>query len=462
MNEPTSLFVRLRAACARHARAVPATTFARRVAAPAVAVAAVLSLLVGPAAHAQLTIQITRGVTQPIPIAIVPFGVAQGPLPVDVAAVVQADLERSGRFAGLDRASMLAKPTTGAEVDFGTWRLLKTDYVVVGRVVPDGAQWAIQYELFNVLTGERLLGFSVPAAANALRGGAHRVADMIHEKILGIRGAFATRIAYVAVSGAAPQRTYRLVVADADGENARTIVQSREPIMSPTWSPDGQKLAYVSFEGQMSQVWMQTLRTGERERVSARAGINGAPAFSPDGRRLALTLSQRDGNVDVYVMDLETKDSLRVTDDPAIDTEPTWAPDGRSLYFTSDRAGRPQVYRIVLASGERPKRVTFEGPYNARPRVAPDGSQLAVVTLDQGAYRLAAVDAATGRSRVLTNGRLDEGPTFAPNGQTVMYATRAGGRGVLATVSIDGSVTSRITSDAGDVREPAWSPYAAP
>jgi TolB protein len=424
------------------------------------ALLALAALLLGALpAQAQLTVEITRGVSRPIPIAIVPFGVTQGPVPVDVAAVIEADLERSGRFEGLDRTSMLQKPTSGAEVDFANWRLLKTDFVVVGRIVPQGTEWAIQYELFNVLTGERLLGFSVPAAPNALRLGAHRVADMIYEKILGVRGAFATRIAYVAVSGVAPQRRHRLIVADADGENARTIVESREPIMSPAWSPDGQRLAYVSFEGQMSQIWVQTLRTGERERISARQGINGAPAWSPDGRRLALTLSQRDGNVDVYVLDVATKDSTRITDDPAIDTEPAWAPDGRSLYFTSDRAGRPQVYRIRLASGERPRRLTFEGPYNARPRVSPDGTTLVVVTLDQGAYRLAAVDAETGRSRVLTNGRLDEGPTFAPNGQTVMYATRVGGRGVLATVAIDGSVTSRITSEAGDVREPAWSPF---
>jgi TolB protein len=413
-------------------------------------------------ARAQLTIQITRGSNAPIPIAVVPFGSAVPSLPVDVAQVIENDLERTGRFQGLERAGMLAKPTSAAEVDFTNWRLLKTDYLVVGRVVQSDGAWAIQFELFNVLTGERLLGYNVPTGAPGLRNGAHRVADMIHEKILGVRGAFATRVAYVAVQGAVPQRRYRLVVADADGENARVIMESREPIMSPAWSPDGQRLAYVSFEGQQASIFVQTLRTGERERVSSRAGVNGAPAWSPDGRRLALTLSQRDGNVDVYVLDLQTREALRVTDDPAIDTEPAWTPDGRALYFTSDRAGRPQVYRIALAAGEKPKRITFEGPYNARPRVSPDGAQLVVVTLDQGAYRLAAIDVASGRSRVLTNGRLDEGPSFAPNGQTVIYATRAGGRGVLATVSVDGSVTSRLTSDAGDVREPAWSPFPAP
>jgi TolB protein len=408
-------------------------------------------------AHAQLTVQITRGVTTPIPVAVVPFGGA-GSLPVDVAQVVDADLERSGRFAGLPRDSMLQKPTRAAELDLAQWRLLKTDFVVIGRVVPDGDHLAVEFELYNVVTGERLLGYSVPAQSTSLRLAAHRAADLIYEKILGVPGAFATRIAYVSLEGSGAGRHWRLVVADADGENAKTVVDSPEPIMSPAWSPDATRLAYVSFEGRMSAVYVQSLADGTRERVSARAGVNGAPAWAPDGKRLALALSQPDGNVDVFVLDLATRSLLRVTDDPAIDTEPCWAPDGKSLYFTSDRAGRPQVYKIALAPGERPKRITFEGAYNARPRVSPDGTQLAIVTLDQGVYRIGAVDLATGRSRVLSSGRLDEGPSFAPNGQTLIFAAREGARGVLATVAIDSSVTSRISSATGDVREPAWSP----
>ncbi|MFO0452789.1 MAG: hypothetical protein ACK52I_29725, partial [Pseudomonadota bacterium] len=219
-------------------------------------------------AHAQLTVQITRGMTAPIPIAIVPFAVTQGPIPVDVAQVVENDLERSGRFQGLERGSMLEQPVPGTRFDLANWRLLKTDYLVIGRVVPDGQQWTVQFELYNVLTGERLLGYSLPSAPGALKQAAHRVSDMVYEKILGVPGAFSTRIAYVAVSGVAPQRRYRIVVADADGENPRVILDSREPIMSPAWSPDGDRLAYVSFEGQMSAIYVQELRTGRRERGS--------------------------------------------------------------------------------------------------------------------------------------------------------------------------------------------------
>ena len=408
------------------------------------------------AAQAQLTVDITKGNSSPIPIAIVPFS-GEG-LAVDVAQVVEGDLARSGRFAPLARAAQPQQPTQASQIDWPQWKLVKTDYLAIGRIRADGAGYVIEVELQNVLSGERVLGVSVNATGSGLRLSAHRIADLLYEKLIGVPGAFATRIAYVAVEGPVAARHWRLVVADSDGENPVTIVDSKQPLMSPSWSPDGTQLAYVSFEGRVSSVFVQSIQTGVRDRVSGRAGINGAPAWAPDGRRMALALSQPDGNVDVFVLDLETKALLRVTDDPAIDTEPCFSADGQSLYFTSDRAGRPQIYQIRLAPGERAKRLTFEGSYNARPRLSPDGKMLAVVTQDQGAYRIARVDIATGQSLVLTTGRLDESPTFAPNGQTVIYSARERGRGVLATVAIDSGVVTRITLASGDIRDPAWSP----
>ena len=412
--------------------------------------------------RAELTIEITEGVTDPIPIAIVPFGwQGIGTAPFDVADLVATDLKRSGRFTPMPRADMIELPTRSEEVEADDWRLLRNDFVVVGQLQPGAeGRYTIQFELMNVLNGQKLLLSRQPATTSTLRAASHRVADVIFEKLTGIRGAFSTRIAYISVEGEPPNRRFKLIVADADGENPRVAAQSSEPIMSPAWSPDGQSLAYVSFENRVASIYTQTLRSGERVRVSARAGINGAPAWSPDGRRLALTLSRKDGNLDIYVLGLNDQVLTRITDDNAIDTEPSWSADGKNLYFTSDRSGSPQIYRVSLSPGDRPTRVTFESSYNARPRVSPDGGSLAMVTLDNGSYRIAVLDLKGSASRVLTQGRLDESPSFAPNGAELIYATQDRGRGVLATVSVDGNVQQRLASQS-DIREPVWAPFPA-
>jgi TolB protein len=411
-------------------------------------------------AHAQLRLDITQGVRDAVPIAVVPFGGQAEGGATDVAAVVANDLQLSGRFKPLERRDMVTRPTTGAAIRFEDWRLLRSDFIVVGRVEPDGAGLAVTFELFNVQTGQPLLSQRLPATERGLRATAHRISDLVFERLTGIRGAFSTRIAYVSVEGRPPAQRYRLVVADADGYAPRTVTESSEPLMSPAWSPDGQDLAYVSFEGKASAVYVQRLATGERRRVSARLGINGAPAWSPDGRRLALTLS-RDGNLDLYVLELSTQALTRLTSDGAIDTEPEWSRDGSSLYFTSDRAGNAQVYRIAAQAGQQPQRLTFTNSYNARPRLSPDGQTLALVTLDRGGYRIATLDLKTRNLHVLTDGQQDEAPSFAPNGAAIIYATRAGSRGTLAMVSSDGRFQQRLSSDTGDVREPVWSPYPA-
>src|SRR5882672_8286873 len=301
------------------------------------------------AAHAELTIVITKGNDEAIPIAVVPFGWnGVGAVPFDVAQITSADLARSGRFKPMERSDMVSVPQRGDQIQFEDWRLLKADFIVVGRLVPDGAdRFAVEFEIYNVLTGQRLYGDRIPAITATLRAAGHRVADIVFEKLTGVRGAFSTRIAYVSVDGRPPKQSYQLIIADADGANVHVIASGPEPIMSPSWSPDGSRLAYVSFESRQSAIYVQELRTGVRTRASGWSGVNGAPAWSPDGKRLALALSRRDGNLDIYILALADQSLVRVTEDPAIDTEPAWALDGKASYFRWAGPGVPRFYRGV-------------------------------------------------------------------------------------------------------------------
>ena len=424
-------------------------------------IAGVAVFLFAGSALADITVEITKGGVARTPVAVVPFG-WQGQsadIPLDIAEVIAADLQRSGRFAPIPEENMLQKPTAGAELDFDDWSFVKAEAVVVGRVVQTGENaYDVSFQLFDVFRREQLVGYRIPASRGTMRIVAHRAADMIYEKLTGIKGVFATKVAFVTAERRQDVQTFRLVVADQDGANETVILQSTDPIMSPAWSPDSRRLAYVSFENDRSSVWVQTLRTGNRIQVSNKPGINGAPSFSPDGRQLALTLGGIDGNLDIHVLDLSTRQTRRLTTHRAIDTEGSWSPDGRYIYFTSDRSGGPQVYRVPAAGGT-PERVTFEGSYNARPRLSPDGKRLAMVHLDRGNYRIAVMDVKSKELLVVSAGQQDESPSFAPNSDTLIYATRQARNGVLETVTADGLIRQRVSSGQGDVREPVWSPF---
>ncbi|MDH3622149.1 MAG: Tol-Pal system beta propeller repeat protein TolB [Gammaproteobacteria bacterium] len=420
-----------------------------------------LGLLAANTAIADLVIDV-QGVAQPTPVAVVPFGwEGDAPdMPLDVVKVIRDDLLRSGRFAPIDEAKMLQKPTDGADVDFQDWSFVGVEAVVVGKVIQTGANaYTLQFQLFDVFGRRQLVGYRMPASRGTMRGAAHRAADMIYEKLTGIKGVFGTKVAYVTAKQQGEGRLYSLIVSDQDGFNEHTIMESKDPIMSPAWSPDSRQLAYVSFEGNKSSIFVQTLRTGNRFKVSSKPGINGAPSFSPDGRKLVVTLGGVDGNLDIHVLDINSRRTTRLTTHRAIDTEGTWSPDGRHIYFTSDRSGGPQVYR-VSANGGTPERVTFEGSYNARPRLSPDGKRLAVVHNDRGNFRIAVMNLERRDLLVLSTGRQDESPSFAPNSDSLIYATRQGRDGVLETVSADGLIRQKMASRAGgDVREPVWSPF---
>ena len=411
----------------------------------------------GATAQAALTIEISQGVEGAVPIAVVPFGAAQ-PLPQDVSAIIAADLQRSGRFAPLAANDLLSRPTEAAQVNFRDWRVLGVDSLVIGNVDATGPDsYNIRFQVFDVLRGGQLIGYTVPATRAQLRRVAHQIADQIYEALTGERGAFNTKIAYVTTTGSGKVKQYELQIADSDGYGPRTVVRTKQPLMSPAWAPDASRVAYVSFEKRRAEIYVQDLRSGSRSKLASFAGINGAPSWSPDGTRLALTLS-RDGNPEIYVMRVADGSLMRLTQSPSIDTEPTWSPDGQSLVFTSDRAGGPQLYQIS-ASGGQPQRLTYEGNYNASPDYSADGKRLSMVHRDSsGNYRVAVYELATRMLRVVSEGRLDESPSLAPNGRMVIYAA-SDARGVLATSSVDGRAGQRLTFQEGDVREPAWSPF---
>ena len=427
----------------------------------AIILLAVTALFVGPvAAQSPLTVDIVGGVKTATPIVVVPFAQQGGtPLTTDVADVMRNDFNRSGKFKSLAKSDIVETPSQGSDIKFATWRLLKQDYIVVGRISDAGnGTLNVTYALWDVNKQQELLGGTFTSPAGDLRGVAHKIADKVYEKITGVRGAFWTRIAYITAVGLGDKTSYSLIVADSDGYNPQVAVRSRESLLSPAWSPDGSSIAYVSFEDGNSSIRIQNIITGARQLVSARKGINGAPAWSPDGKKLAVSLSYV-GNPEIFVIDLASHQETRLTHSLSIDTEPVWAPDGQSIYFTSDRSGRPQIYQIP-ATGGTAQRITFQGQYNAKTSISYDGKQLAMVQGSGNVYRIVIQDQSLGgQQRFISPGPLDDAVSFAPNAGMLLYAATEGSRGVLYSVSSDGLVRERLKLAEGNVQEPAWGPY---
>jgi TolB protein len=418
-------------------------------------------LVAGPAVAQTLNVQIVGGLKTATPVAVVPFAQQGGsPLPTDVADVIRNDLNRCGKFRSLAISEIVEQPSQGSDIKFATWRLLKQDYIVIGRIKDAGnGAVSVEYELWDVNRQQRLLGNAMPPAqVSDLRSVAHQIADAIYQQIENVPGAFWTRIAYITSVGTGANQTYSLIVADSDGYNPQVVARSHEALLSPKWSPDGSRIAYVSFESGNSAVYIQNILTGARQLISGRAkGINSAPAWSPDGTKLALSLSYT-GNPEIYVMDLGSRAETRLTQGLAINTEPVWSPDGQSIYFTSDRSGRPQIYRVSAAGGS-PERITFQGQQNLNAAVSYDGKQIAVVQADGNVYRIAIMDQSLGgQVRFISTGPIDESPSFAPNASMLIYAAD-GSPDVLYAVSDDGMVRQRLVLANGDVRQPAWGPY---
>ncbi|KOR30645.1 translocation protein TolB [Achromatium sp. WMS2] len=411
--------------------------------------------------NAEMTIKIDDGMRGAIPIAIVPFAWSTNPTAGvdDISTIVAADLDRSGRFRTLPQQDMFSQPHTAQEVYFRDWVALGQDALLVGSVQTNGDSHVISFQLIDIPQQEEIAAYRIPTTQAGIRASAHWIADIVYEKLTGTKGAFATKLAYITETvNSAGISQVSLKIADADGFNPQIITSSPEPIMSPAWSPDGKKIAYVSFENKQHTIYVQELGTGERQQVAAYSGINSAPAWAPDGTRLAVVLS-KDGDPEIYVLNLDTKYLERITNNIAIDTEPSWSPDGNFIIFTSDRGGSPQIYQVSAHGGE-PKRLTFSGDYNARPVYFPDGKSIALVTKRAENFGIGILKLGSQSTlQELTNGPMDESPTLLANGSMVAYTTRDGEREIVAIVSTDGRVRQRITENATSVREPAFSPY---
>jgi TolB protein len=415
--------------------------------------AAFLILLAG-AARAQLTIEITGGGANQIPIAILPF-VGETLLPQSVTEVVEHDLSRSGRFRTIFVGGVTPLPSEPSQVNFAEWKSRLADALVIGQTqrLPDG-RFEVRFRLIDVPKQTQIGGIAFTLTAAQVRLTAHKIADFIYEKLIGERGVFSTRIAYVVKQGS----RFELRVADADGQGAQSILISPEPIMSPAWSPDGTRMAYVSFQNKKPIVFVQNLSASRQPApVANYRGSNSAPAWSPDGRTLAVVLT-KDGASQIYLINPDGGNLRRITFSATIDTEPFFTPNGQFIYFTSDRGGSPQIYRMPAGGGEA-TRVTFEGDYNVSPRISPDGKTLAYIARTSGRFQLMAMDLDTRQAQPLTDGQSDESPSFAPNGRMILYASDVEARGVLAAVSSDGRVKQRLTIQAADVREPSWGPF---